>query len=298
MKWYPKNLHDLTLLLLKIWKYSYFAFPTYILKKIDNQPSTQVFLKKCNSQFVGLIFILGDVILYIKYHEIDYSVKSSSSLLQLVSTCIHNITIIIIFYIKREKLATLLINIFSVENYASELIRNFNCDDVTRYFIKYTVAKLCTILIIVFGDFMYIVKNTEDVIFHACFYVQWLLYSISEMSLIFFLLILKKFYIEFNNYLNNGNVPLERAFHINSLLRKLAKRINKLLVVILLSKFVADSISATNAIFFGINVIVARGKGFVSYSFMFVSISVWFITIFFNDLIITGYFVKISEEVI
>jgi hypothetical protein len=72
MKWYPKNLHDLTLLLLKIWKYSYSAFPTYILKKIDIQPSTQVFLKKCNSQFVGLIFVLGDVILYVKYHEIDY----------------------------------------------------------------------------------------------------------------------------------------------------------------------------------------------------------------------------------
>jgi hypothetical protein len=296
MKWCPKNLHDFTLLLLKIWKYT--AFPTYTLEKINSQSVWQVVVKKSNFQFYALIFVVGDIILYVKYRGIDYSVISFTALLQLVTTCIYNISIITIFYIKRVKLATLLTNIFSMEGYASELIHNFNCDDVTRYLIKYAVAKFCTILIIFFGDFMYLVQNTKDLIFRGCFYVQWLFYYISELYLIFFPLILKKFYIEFNNYLQNGNIPLEKAFHINLLLRKLAKKIHKLLEIVLLLKFVADSFSATNDIFFGIYSILTQGTDFISYSSIIASISVWLIMIFLNDLIITDCFVKISEQVI
>jgi hypothetical protein len=295
MKWYSEKLYGFILVMLKIWKYT--ALPTYSLEKTNNQCSSPVVVKKTGFHFLILIFTLGNIILYITYYGVDSSLKASSYFFQFCTICTYNTCLISVLHMKRKKMATLLINIFSIESHALKLFHNSNCSDVSKYFTKYAAAKFCIIVMILYGDFYYFINNTKDLVLRVCLYSQWIFYCISELSLIFFPLILKKFYTELNDYLKNDDFSLREAFHFISLLRKLARKINKLLETLYLFKLVTDCCLLTNDIFLGVSAVMTEKRNFASYGILIVVICVWFVTIFLHDLIVTDLLEKVLEQV-
>ncbi|XP_068914585.1 uncharacterized protein [Tenebrio molitor] len=159
MKWYSEKLYGFILVMLKIWKYT--ALPTYSL---ENQCSSPVVVKKTGFHFLILIFTLGNIILYITYYGVDSSLKASSYFFQFCTICTYNTCLISVLHMKRKKMATLLINIFSIESHALKLFHNSNCSDVSKYFTKYAAAKFCIIVMILYGDFYYFINNTKDLV--------------------------------------------------------------------------------------------------------------------------------------
>lgn len=294
MVWEPQNTLEYTIPLLKIWKYS--CLPIYDY----NLDHKSVALKKSFFVFVAIIFLVVNVSIYNFLYDFRQSLKDWLSLCQIIGTIIQNGIFVFSAYLNKDKIPVLLSKCLAVEkkiNGLSQYESNFTKKG--KHFIKILIMKGVISVIMLTVDFNYLVKNLNDYVFRYCLYSGFILYGVSEITILVLSDPLKKFYQDFIHIIKNETISKPKeTVEIFLMLYELSQNTFSIIQWFILVKIVTDFFYTTTDLFYGTALTFESSTSIFSALLIFSIILLWFLSIAQSLINISFTFGKIAEQVL
>jgi hypothetical protein len=298
MIWKPKNVFEYELLIIKIWKYSMLSI--YKTKRQPNSGNLEFVNKSSYILLIRLCLIILNLVMFVSYFVHDGSLKSYLHQLLYFVIVVHNVGFIFVFYLKRNIIGKLLTRYISAEQLLFKCdLKKFNCGDIGEELVKFACIKSFFVAMMLFGDFKYVVQDTQDYVFRFCFYSQWFLFNLSEFVLIQFSFLLGKLCKEFKSnlqFLVKNN--LKETTLIYWTLHNLSHTTNQTLQGFILLKFSTDFFLIGNDIFFGTYFLLTiKTNDFFLYVTVIATTTTWFVIILYADTRVAYIFENILKQV-
>jgi hypothetical protein len=224
MFWKPRNLYELCLPIVVVWKYSF--LPHYELEGRVNSTNRKFSHMKSKTYYLIIAFVISNTFLYsIIYKGVNKNFEDYTALYKLVATMLNNISVIVICHKCSDTFIKNVSTCVSVQRMLSQVnYKEFPVNEMAKTLLKISISKLCIMAAVTTNDLI----NTNFYSKVIAFNLEWYYSFFVELFLLYFLLVLKTLYSEFKNYVEQDKMcDLEASVAIYCCLTKASRQFNK-----------------------------------------------------------------------